>query len=75
MVSLDEHYYANNAYFNFDYYWLLHGSGLPNDVLKKIYLDSALNTIKQVKSNASRQSARPGKVSGSGDSRWRVCHA
>jgi hypothetical protein len=52
MESLDEHFYANDVFFNFDYHWPLHGFGLRDDVLKKIYRDAALNAIKQARDNA-----------------------
>jgi len=52
MESVDEHFYANDVYFNFNYHWPLHGFGLPDDVLKKMYRESALNAFKQARSNA-----------------------
>jgi hypothetical protein len=47
MESLDEHFYAQDVYFNFNYHWPLHGFGLPADVLKKIYRDTVLTAFRQ----------------------------
>ncbi len=52
MESLDEHFYAQDVFFNFNYHWPLHGMGLPDDVLKKIYHDTATNAFKQARGNA-----------------------
>ncbi len=52
LESLDEHFYEQDVYFNFDYHWPLHGFGLPDDALSKMYRESALNAFKQAKSNA-----------------------
>ena len=43
MESLDEHFYAQDVYFNFNYHWPLHGFGLPEDILRKMYRESALS--------------------------------
>jgi predicted TIM-barrel fold metal-dependent hydrolase len=50
MESADEHFYAQDVYFNFNYHWPLHGFNLPDDVLKKVYRDNALNAFKQARS-------------------------
>ena len=52
MESLDEHFYEQDLYFNFNYHWPMHGFGLPDDVLKKVYREAALNAFKQARSNA-----------------------
>jgi hypothetical protein len=52
MESLDEHFYEQDLYFNFNYHWPMHGFGLPDDVLKKVYRDTALNAFKQARSGA-----------------------
>ncbi len=52
MESLDEHFYDQDIYFNFNYHWPMHGLGLPDDVLKKMYRDSALAAIAQAQKNA-----------------------
>jgi hypothetical protein len=52
MESLDEHFYAQDVYFNFNYHWPLHGFGLPDDVLRKIYRETALNAFKRARDNA-----------------------
>ena len=52
MESLDEHFYDNDLYFNFNYHWPMHGFGLPDDVLKKVYRETALNAFKQARNNA-----------------------
>jgi predicted TIM-barrel fold metal-dependent hydrolase len=52
MESQDEHFYAQDVYFNFNYHWPLHGFGLPDDVLRKMYRDNALAAIKQAQANA-----------------------
>ncbi len=52
MESLDEHFYENDLFFNFDYHWPLHGFGLPDDTLRKIYRETALAAFKQARGNA-----------------------
>ncbi len=52
MESLDEHFYEQDLYFNFNYHWPMHGLGLPDDVLKKIYRENALNAFRQARSSA-----------------------
>lgn len=49
MESLDEHFYEQDLFFNFNYHWPMHGFGLPDDVLKKVYRDTALNAFKQAR--------------------------
>ena len=52
----DEHFYergkVETANFNFNYHWTLNGFGLPDDVLKKIYHDNAVNIFKKAQENA-----------------------
>jgi hypothetical protein len=52
MESLDEHFYEQDLYFNFNYHWPMHGFGLPDDVLRRVYRETALNAFKQARSNA-----------------------
>ncbi|HYK91533.1 MAG TPA: amidohydrolase family protein [Acidobacteriota bacterium] len=52
LESLDEHFYAQDVYFNFNYHWPLHGFGLPDDVLKKVYREAALAAFKQARNSA-----------------------
>jgi len=52
LQSLDEHFYAQDVYFNFNYHWPLHGFGLPDDVLKKMYRETALAAFNQARKNA-----------------------
>ena len=52
MESLDEHFYDQDLYFNFNYHWPLHGFGLPDDVLKKIYHDTAASAFRQARAAA-----------------------
>lgn len=52
LESVDEHFYEQDLFFNFNYHWPMHGFGLPDDVLKNVYRDSALNAIKQAQNNA-----------------------
>jgi uncharacterized protein len=42
----DEHFYAQDL---FDYHWPLHGLGLGDDVLKKVYGSNARRVLQQVK--------------------------
>jgi hypothetical protein len=51
LESLDEHFYEQDIYFNFNYHWPLHGLGLPDDVLRKMYRESALSAFKQARSS------------------------
>ena len=52
MESVDEHFYEQDLYFNFNYHWPMHGFGLPDDVLKKVYRATALSAFKQARSTA-----------------------
>jgi hypothetical protein len=52
MESLDEHFYENDLYFNFNYHWPMHGFGLPDEALKKIYGETARDAFKRAQSNA-----------------------
>jgi predicted TIM-barrel fold metal-dependent hydrolase len=52
MESSDEHFYERDLFFNFDYHWPLHGLGLPDDVLRKVYREAALSAFKQARSSA-----------------------
>ena len=49
LESLDEHFYEQDLYFNFDYHWPMHGLGLPDQVLKKVYRDTALAAFAQAR--------------------------
>jgi predicted TIM-barrel fold metal-dependent hydrolase len=40
----DEHFYETEQ---FGYHWALHGFGLPDDVLRKLYRDNAAKLFKQ----------------------------
>ena len=46
LESLDEHFYEQDLYFNFNYHWPMHGFGLSDAVLKKVYRDNALTAFK-----------------------------
>jgi hypothetical protein len=52
MESADEHFYEQDLYFNFNYHWPMHGFGLPDDVLRKVYRETALSAFKQARSTA-----------------------
>jgi len=52
LESNDEHFYDQDFYFNFNYHWPMYGMGLPDDVLKKVYHESALNAFKQAQAKA-----------------------
>jgi hypothetical protein len=52
MESFDEHFYDRDVYFNFDYHWPMHGLGLSDDVLRKVYRETALSAFKQARANA-----------------------
>jgi hypothetical protein len=43
---------AQDAFFNFNYHWPLHGFGLPDSALKNIYRGAALSAFKQAQSSA-----------------------
>jgi hypothetical protein len=49
LESNDEHFYERDIYFNFDYHWPLHGLGLPDDLLKKVYRDNALQAFRRAR--------------------------
>jgi predicted TIM-barrel fold metal-dependent hydrolase len=52
LESADEHFYDQDFYFNFNYHWPMYGMNLPDDVLKSVYHESALNAFKQAQSKA-----------------------
>jgi hypothetical protein len=52
MESFDEHFYEQDLFFNFNYHWPMHGFGLPDDVLRKVYRETALSAFKQARSTA-----------------------
>jgi uncharacterized protein len=47
MESLDEHFYEQDLYFNFDYHWPMNGFGLPDPILKKVYRDNLKRAFAQ----------------------------
>jgi predicted TIM-barrel fold metal-dependent hydrolase len=49
LESRDEHFYEKDLYFNFDYHWPLHGLGLSDTALKKIYRENALRAFAQAR--------------------------
>ncbi len=49
MESLDEHFYEQDLYFNFDYHWPMNGFGLPDPVLKKVYRDNLRRAFDQAR--------------------------
>lgn len=52
LESADEHFYDPDFYFNFDHHWPMYGMALQDDVLRKVYRDSALTAFRQAQSNA-----------------------
>jgi predicted TIM-barrel fold metal-dependent hydrolase len=52
LESTDEHFYDQDFYFNFNYHWPMYGLGLSDDILKKVYRDSALAAFKLAKSKS-----------------------
>ena len=50
--SLDEHFYEQDLFFNFNYHWPMYGLGLPDDILKKLYQDNARALFERAKRNA-----------------------
>lgn len=52
LETTDEHFYDQDFYFNFNYHWPMYGMGLPDDVLKKVYRESALSAFKLAQSKA-----------------------
>ena len=49
LESNDEHFYERDLYFNFDYHWPMHGFGLTDALLKKVYRDNALKAFNQAR--------------------------
>ncbi len=47
MESADEHFYEQDLFFNFNYHWPLNGFALSDDVLKKVYRETALAAFDQ----------------------------
>lgn len=52
MESLDEHFYEQDLYFNFNYHWPMHGLGLPDDVLRKVYSENAKAVFQKARNGA-----------------------
>lgn len=56
LESEDEHFYerglVDTANFNFNYHWTLNAFGLPDNLLKNIYHDNAVNIFKKAQENA-----------------------
>lgn len=52
LESHDEHFYERDLNFNFDYHWPLHGFGLADAVLKKVYGENARNVFQRARRNA-----------------------
>ena len=52
LESTDEHFYDQDFYFNFNYHWPMYGMGLSDDILKKVYRDTALSAFTQARSAA-----------------------
>jgi predicted TIM-barrel fold metal-dependent hydrolase len=49
LESLDEHFYEFDLDVCYDYHWPLHGLGLSDSVLKKVYRDNALEAFKRAR--------------------------
>jgi hypothetical protein len=56
LESEDEHFYerglVESANFNFNYHWTLNAFGLPDNVLRNVYHDNAINIFKKAQENA-----------------------
>ena len=50
LESADEHFYEFDLDVCYDYHWPLHGFGLPDAVLKRIYRDNALEAFRRARS-------------------------
>ena len=49
LETSDEHFYAHDL---FDYHWPLHGFALPDNVLKKVYVENARRAFQRARDNA-----------------------
>jgi len=52
MESLDEHFYEFDLDVCYDYHWPLHGLGLPNGVLKKMYRENMVDVYRRARQSA-----------------------
>ncbi len=56
LESEDEHFYKRGRLggdnMNFNYHWTLNGFGLPDNVLKNLYHDNAINIFNKARQNA-----------------------
>lgn len=52
LESLDEHFYEQDLYFNFNYHWPMNGLGLPDDILKKVYSENAKAVFQKARNGA-----------------------
>jgi hypothetical protein len=53
LETLDEHFYEFDLDVCYDYHWPLHGLGLSDDLLKKVYRDNALAVFQRARDKAS----------------------
>ena len=52
MESLDEHFYEFDLDVCYDYHWPLHGLGLPDGVLKKMYRENMVEVYRRARQSA-----------------------
>jgi len=52
LESLDEHFYEQDLFFNFDYHWPMSGFGLPDDILRKVYNENARAVYQKARAGA-----------------------
>jgi hypothetical protein len=52
LESLDEHFYEQDLYFNFNYHWPMYGLGLPDDILRKVYSENAKAVFQKARNGA-----------------------
>jgi hypothetical protein len=52
MESLDEHFYEFDLDVCYDYHWPLHGLGLPDGVLKKMYGENMVEVYRRARQSA-----------------------
>lgn len=52
LESADDHFYDHEAPHNFNYHWPMYGMDLPDDVLRKVYHETALSAFRQAQSKA-----------------------
>ncbi len=62
LETLDEHFYVAE----YGYHWALSGFGLPDEVLKRVYRENALDLVREATQHAKTEDRKPGRSTSAG---------